>query len=681
VVPASVDTAGVRRPVIALLAALLGVVWLAAPASAGATTDIVVGHPDGSFVVRSVPAATAGADVARAERQPGVAWAEVDAPVHASGAITPNDPEFAKQWGPIKVRAPEAWGRTTGDSSAVIAVVDTGVDATQPDLAGAVLAGADFINDGKSGDPAGHGTGVAGVIAARGNNGQGIAGYCWGCKILPVRSLDATGTGSSASVAAGIQWATTHGADVINLSLAGDATSITLDVAIAQARAAGVLVVAAAGNQTKAGQDLTLPQYPAATDGVIGVVATNETDGPYSWTYRGAWADLAAPGCVRTTAPGGAYANECGTSFASPAVAGIIGLAISAFPKAPPAAIEAALYGTTSPLATVLAQHGRVDAAALLDSLGQTYPSVVEPERVAGTDRIATAVALSQRAHTAADTVIVARADTYADALAAAPLAGRFSAPVLLTGSSTLAPAVAAEVRRLGATTAWVVGGEQALSPAVADGLRAAGATDVRRLAGSSRYDTAALIARQLGSSSAFVTQAGGWADAVAVSGLAAQTGRPILLVDRDGVPAVTAQALADLHPSTITVVGGPGVVSDGVVATLGATGASVGRLAGANRYETSRAVADASKAAGADPVHTWVATGADWPDALAAGPAAASQGAVLLLVDGQSAAGSPSVTAWLTALGHTLRELVVVGGESSIGIPTLSSLTATIGA
>ena len=662
---------------LALLLASLGVLTLAAPASAGGTTDIVIGHPDGSFVVREVPAATAASAVATAQGQPGVAWAEVDVPMHATGQVTPNDPEFAKQWGMVKTRAPEAWSRTTGDSSAVIAVVDTGVDATHPDLAGAVLPGADFVGDGKTGDPAGHGTGVAGVIAGRGNNAQGIAGYCWGCKILPVRSLDAKGSGSSASVASGIQWATTHGADVINLSLAGDRSSTTLDVAIAQARAAGVLVVAAAGNQTKVVQDLTLPQYPAATDGVIGVAATNESDAPYTWTFRGPWADLTAPGCVRTTAPGGAYDDECGTSFAAPAVAGILGLALSAFPTAPPAAIEQALYDTSVSLSNALAAHGRVDATALLDALAPTFGTKVVPERVAGANRIATAVALSKKAHAAADTVVLARADSYADALGAAPLAGRFSAPVLLTGSTALDPAVSAEIRRLGATTVWLAGGNSALSPAVAEALRGLGISDVRRLAGATRYDTARLIAQELGSTSAYVVQATDWPSAVAVSGLAALTKAPILLVDKTSVPAATSQALTTLGVTNVTVVGDTSMVSDAVLASMRVGSRAVTRVAGANRYETSKLVAATASATGADAKRTWLATGVDWPDALAAGPAAAAQGAVLLLVDGKSAS-TPAVTSWIQATGG-LTQLVIVGGEASVTPMAVATVAALL--
>jgi cell wall-associated protease len=663
----------VRRPLLALVLAALGVLTVASPASAGGTTDIVIGHDDGSFVVRSVPARTAASAISTAEDQPGVAYAEVDAPVHAVGAVTPNDPQFAQQWGMVKTHAPEAWGRTTGDSSAVIAVVDTGVDATHPDLAGAVLSGMDFVNDGRSGDPAGHGTGVAGMIAARGNNAQGIAGYCWGCKILPVRVLDTKGSGTSSTVASGILWAATHGADVINLSLAGDSSSRTLEVAIAEARAAGVVVVAAAGNQTKQVQDLSLPQYPAANDGVIGVAATDESDAPYSWTFHGPWADLTAPGCVRTTAPAGAYEDECGTSFASPAVAGIIGLAMSAFPSAPTSAIEQALYATAAPTSGAPAAHGRVDAAAVLDLLAQTYGTKVTAQRVAGANRIATAIALSQRAHAAADTVVLARSDNYADALGAAPLAGRFSAPVLLTGSGSLDPTVATEIRRLGATSVWLAGGNSALSPAVEAGVRNLGMANVYRLAGTTRYDTARLIADQLGSSKAYVVQASDWPSAVAASGLAALTRAPILLVDKASVPAATTQALRTSGITDVTVVGDATMVADSVVSSLGAT-----RLAGANRYETSKLIAAQATAAGADARRTWLATGADWPDALAAGPAAAAQGAVLLLVDGKSAS-TPAVTSWIQAAGG-LTELVIVGGSASVTAAALATVTALLG-
>jgi putative cell wall-binding protein len=213
----------------------------------------------------------------------------------------------------------------------------------------------------------------------------------------------------------------------------------------------------------------------------------------------------------------------------------------------------------------------------------------------------------------------------------------------------------------------------------VAAALGGMGIADVHRLAGTTRFDTARLIAAQLTSSTAYVVQASDWPSAVAASALAAQTTSPILLVERTSVPAATSEALAALGASNVTVVGDAGLVTDGVLTALGGDGRTVDRLAGANRYETSRLVAARSTAAGGDPHHTWVATGVDWPDALAAGPAAAATGGVLLLVDGRSAS-TPALTSWVQGVSGGVEELVVVGGVASVPGSSLSSLASFVG-
>ena len=150
---------------------------------------------------------------------PRVVSVELDAT--ASVAVEPNDPSWGKQWGPRRVRAPQAWSMSTGSRETIIAIVDTGVDETQPDLRGRVMRGWDFHNnDARPRDDNGHGTAVAGVAAAAGNDRVGIAGMCWRCRIMPVKVLNANGSGSHSNIAAGIIWAADHGADVINLSLA-----------------------------------------------------------------------------------------------------------------------------------------------------------------------------------------------------------------------------------------------------------------------------------------------------------------------------------------------------------------------------------------------------------------------------------------------------------------------------
>jgi cell wall-associated protease len=663
----------VRRVVIAAVAAAAAVLSLAPSAHAGPEARIVVGYDDGSFEMKNVPALTVDSAIARAERDDDVAYAERDITLHAT-SITPNDPMYPEQWGPQLVGAPDAWGRTIGDPSVVIAVVDTGVDASHPDLTGNVLPGKSFLNGGTS-DPNGHGTAVAGVVGARGNNGIGVAGYCWQCKILPVRVLDADGSGSASVVASGIKWAVDNGADIINLSMAGPGTSDAIDSAVAYARKKNVIVLAAAGNASpdQPNQDLTVPQYPAASPGVIGVVATRQDDVVYSWSFHGSWNDLTGPGCVATTSPGARYASECGTSFASPAVAGILALGMSAFPSVSRDQLVSILLQTTAPIVPGLAANGRVDAADFLSTLAGANSTGVTATRIAGSDRIGTAIELSKQVFSqGAPDVVLARADSYADALAAAPLAAKLGAPVLLTASDGLSNDVISEIRRLGATEAWLAGGSAALSPAIESQLLAINVASAHRIAGTSRYDTARQIAAQVGGSSVFITSASAWPDAVAVSGLAAAKRAPILLVDRDSVPAATAQAINELHPTSITAIGGTGVISNGVVNQLG--GAT--RLAGATRYDTSLAVANFAVSQGFSRGHTWVATGSDWPDALAAGPASAVAGAILVLIDGHNGVIPLSLTNWL---GGTT-DLTVVGGEASVTSAVASILGSQVG-
>jgi Tol biopolymer transport system component len=316
-------------------------------------------------------------------------------------------------------------------------------------------------------------------------------------------------------------------------------------------------------------------------------------------------------------------------------------------------------------------------ATRTVTTTGRSVASDVGPGRslrVAGPDRIATAVRLSGL-RAAADAVVVARADAYPDALAGAPLAAALDAPVLLTGGDGLDGRVAEEVRRLGATTAYVLGGTAALSPAVDDDLRAAGVATVERRAGGDRYGTAAAIARDVldrtGAGRVYVVEganedpARGWPDAVAVSGLAALEGRPILLVTQPALPPATREALESLPVDAATVVGGTGAVSAAVESAVADTGVAVDRVAGASRYATSAALAARADAAGADAARPWLATGRNWPDALAAGAAVAADGGVLLLIDGEAFAGSPATRDRLAEVD--VDRAVVVGGAGVV--------------
>lgn len=650
--------------------------------AAGAPVRLNVGWADGSIESVTVPAAVAGSRLATLEQESGVAFAEVDHPVHATDTI-PNDPQWSTQAGLQQLGMPKAWDRTTGDPSVIIAVVDSGVDASVPDLQGALVPGTDiFGHDEDPADENGHGTEVASVIAARSNNAQGVAGYCWACKVMPIRVLDANGAGSSGDVATAILYAVAHGAKVINLSLSGDFPSVAVDAAISQARAAGVVVVAAAGNQTSFGQDLTRPQYPAATLGVVSVGAVRTDETLYSFSFRGSWVDVAAPGCHVTVRAGlkggGINPTFCGTSSAAPAVSGLLGLAFSVSPAVTGATLETELLATAKQTGIATAA-GRVDAAALFARLNTLFPKLSAPDRVGAADFVGTAIAVSQKVRPTAAAVVIARVEDFADALTAGPLAAKLNAPLLLSPSTGLTASIGDEIRRLGATTAYVVGGTAALSPNVDAALPGLGITAVQRVAGVNRYATAVQIAQLIGSTKVFVTNATAFPDAVGVSALAAATARPILLVDRYGLPAETRNHITSVGVTEATVVGGTAVVDESVKNAIGALNVLTSRIAGANRYETSRIVADAAVQAGASATRMWLATGTDWRDALVAGPAAASHGALLLLIDGKNSAASPATTGYVDENAKRLTELVLVGGDATVAAATVSKLTQAL--
>jgi len=264
---------------------------------------------------------------------PYVAYVEADGVV--TGDLVPNDTAFAvtsQVYGQNIVDAPQAWDLSIGVTNTVIAILDSGVNRQHPEFAGRVLPGYDFIND--DDDPAddhGHGTHVTGIAAAALNNGQGGAGICPQCMILPVKVLDSGNKGTWGSVAAGIYYAVDQGARVINLSLGATVSSRTLEDAISYAEAQDVLVVASAGNAAS-----TTPYYPAAIPYVIAVGATTDSDVQWALSNMGDHLDLTAPGYrIYSTyfdLEQGGYALMSGTSMASPFVTGLVGLLASFAP-------------------------------------------------------------------------------------------------------------------------------------------------------------------------------------------------------------------------------------------------------------------------------------------------------------------------------------------------------------
>ena len=305
--------------------------------------------------VLKVPGGAVPQVVADLRRSPAVEFAEPNYLVHTA-VITPSDPGWANQYGPVRIQAPQAWDITIGSSSVTIAVIDSGVDLDHPDLASKIWTnpgetgggkqtngvdddgdgyvddwrGWDFVNgDNNPQDDYGHGTHVSGIAAAASDNGIGIAGIAWGAQIMPLKILDNTGNGSDSDVASAMVWATDHGAQIINLSLGGDAPASVMEAAVNYAYGRGVTVVAAAGNSGRSGV-----LYPAAYRDVIAVAATDINNNHAGFSTYGPEVDLAAPGVgVYSTywSPGGSstYFSLSGTSMATPHVAGVAALLAS----------------------------------------------------------------------------------------------------------------------------------------------------------------------------------------------------------------------------------------------------------------------------------------------------------------------------------------------------------------
>jgi hypothetical protein len=270
---------------------------------------------------------------------------------------TPNDPGFSGQWGLRLIGVPQVWQLAQPGVQPLVATIDTGVDATFPDLKGVVVPGFNLAdNNADTSDTAKHGTDVAIVLAANANNDYGIAGACPMCRVMPVKIADSREVASS-MLAVGIRWAVDHGARIMIVSLgqAGD-TDPSVQPAVDYATSHGAVVIASAGND--AGVE---KHYPAALRGVVSVAATDNADRIYPWATHGDWVDLAAPGCE--------YGAEmCGASYAPPLVAGAVGLLLAAAPTLTPQQALDALRATAVPVQGI--RGGRIDVLAAARTLG-----------------------------------------------------------------------------------------------------------------------------------------------------------------------------------------------------------------------------------------------------------------------------------------------------------------------
>lgn len=366
--------------------------------------------------------------------------------------LVPNDTFWDRQWDLRQVHAPEAWSVTTGSKDVIVAVIDTGIDITHPDLKENIWTNAHEIpGDGIDNDHDGfvddvhgwnfannsadvrpvrkdaqyeeawsHGTLVASILGARGDNEMGIAGMAWNVKIMPLAVLDADGEGQISDIVKAIRYAVSHGANVINFSLVGYEDNDELNRLMKNAADAGVVLVAATGNadDVKAGINIDdFPAYPVCSEGainiIIGVSGTDTLDqkAPYA-NYGKICTDISAPAQelfaarpsyphdVKPTSTVPGYVGDMtGTSLAAPLVSGVAALIKSVRPSWTAQQIRERILSTADPVEEMLTRqekgrlgYGRLNAGRALAGLFPTSASVDKTFLVSSTSTWVTIV-------------------------------------------------------------------------------------------------------------------------------------------------------------------------------------------------------------------------------------------------------------------------------------------------
>lgn len=327
--------------------------------------------------------ASEAAAVQRLSQNPHVQFAELDRKVSAK--FTPNDPYFGSEWHLSKVNAPAAWDSSQG-AGVTIAILDSGVDGSHPDLVPNLVPGYNFYNNNtNTADACGHGTAVAGTAGAVTNNGAGVAGVAGQAKIMPVRVayFDTTYNECYAyysTISSGLTWAADHGAKIANISYGGVAGSSSISSAAQYLQSKGGLVFASAGNNGT--QDNTTP-----TSSMIVVSATDPNDNLSSWSSYGSFVTLSAPGDVWTTSNGSGYQEWMGTSFSSPLAAGVGALVMAANPSLSGASVQNILQSTAVDLGAagkdIYYGYGRVNASAAVQAALSTPVADTTPPMAA----------------------------------------------------------------------------------------------------------------------------------------------------------------------------------------------------------------------------------------------------------------------------------------------------------
>ena len=376
-------------------------------------TSVLSSFPDGPTIIETGLGVNPAQALNQFRASSLVVYAEADSTLKLADTTTslpavapsyPTNQKFGQEWGlnnagNVDIDAPEAWSVTTGSRSTIVAVIDTGIDLTNPLLVNRLwvnaaastprhkIYGWNFVNNnGNVQDQNGHGTHVAGIIAATGNNGQNVAGIDWHAQIMPLKILDSTGSGSLGGAVTAVYFAAQHGARVINASWGSITPDPALADAIRYADQKGVVFVNAAGNDGVSND--VVPTYPAAyrTPNMLVVAAVDESGNLASFSNFGPHTvDLAAPGVSILSnylKRLGGYATLSGTSMLTPFVTGVVSLLAGLHPNWSAEQLVQQVLATTKPLASLAGKTvtgGIVDAAQAVGvsgsgPFGDRYP-------------------------------------------------------------------------------------------------------------------------------------------------------------------------------------------------------------------------------------------------------------------------------------------------------------------
>lgn len=667
-------------------------------------------------------------------------------------ARVPDDALFDQQWSHTLTSATRAWDTTVGSPAVRVALIDSGVRGNHAELRPNMVEQVDLSSGtpvarplGSDNDSCeiGHGTQVAGILGAVGDNGMGVAGVAWRVGVVDLAVSATTTPGScdgasDSAILAALHYATSHPdgpVDVVNLSVGGRQAFCpeAYERAVDEARREGVVVVAAAGNS---GPETA--QVPASCPGVIAVGAVDRGGRVAGYSATNAWVDLVAPGgddptdpasMLLTTSRRGDWIHVRGTSFAASYVSGVVALLRSVNAEITPDEVESVLERSADDdglKRTDVQGWGRVNTARAISWVRrgadipppnpepafpvlrlQPRPDGPGPVRIGSAESSADSVLLAAQMSRAvfepagAVHAVVARSDQFADALAGSAL-GMGVGPLLFNPpGGELHPQVRKELRRalpVGARV-YVLGGHRGLDEGVTEAL-AEMSYHVVRLSGATREQTAAAVAHEIADirrrggmarvSEVILATGDDWPDAVGAGALAARWAIPVLLTGSDALHPATREVLGELRPALVTVVGSARRVSDRVALQAQRSAHATGllRLAGTNRHGT---IAEVSKEAlrRMGTAHVVVALNVVKPGAyrqvLSASMLTAAYGGVFLTLTGERG------TALSEQTRLVLREVlqrraepadllgVVVGGEDLVAPSAAEELEALL--